>query len=59
MGIRFSNEILEIGHMKSWKSTGHKNVSQSETAFFESSCNLELEFDNSQVNVTANSTFVL
>lgn len=59
MGIRFSGEILDIGCMKSWKSTGRKNISQSETAFFGPSCNLELEFDNSQVNVTANSTFVL
>lgn len=59
MGIRFNDEILDIGHMKSWKSTGHKDVSQSETAFFGPSCNLELEFDHSQVDVTENSTFVL
>lgn len=59
VGIRFSDEILDMCHMKSWKSTGQKDVSQSETVFFGSSCNLELEFDHSQVNVTANSTFVL
>lgn len=48
-----------MGHMKSWKSTGQKDVSQSETDSFGPSCNFELEFDHSQVNVTANSTFVL